>query len=232
MKYLIGLFLFMMTFQLQATTYIPLGLDKQLDEADAVIEGTFQGQHYQRLGSGEVVTVASFKMDQSAGLAESETYQMNSFPVMFPGGKWQDIRHHIPGGPKFQMGEKVVLLLKKTQHGYFLSNFGLGKYQLSTEDNLTYLQSAVFPHHPKLGRISYKKFSNKVANKWGQPLERMELNKYVAVPKKKKETSRSPASLDEPRAEVHEKQDPIGWFIFALGMLGVLSIYLSRRQHD
>jgi hypothetical protein len=143
---------FLMSFNMRATTFIPLSIEQQMRDATGVIRGIYQGSSYKKERNDKVVTEASFKIKTMSGIKNHEVINKNNFKVIFPGGKWHGVTYQITGTPDFKVGEEVVLLITKTNMGFFLTNLALGKYTIKKEFGKEYLTSVVFPNNAKLNR--------------------------------------------------------------------------------
>ena len=228
------LILFCLLFSLlaEATTYIPLALDRQLDDADSVIHGIYKGNSYKKLKDGEVVTELLFEVNHSAGIRPNEILAPKNFKVMIPGGVWQGVVYHVYGGPIFQEEEEVVLMLKKSADGFFLSNLALGKYQVFTQDGQKYLRSAVFPDHHSLGRIQWEMFDRQLNSIFGAGFTNTFGDKVVAVERSDRyQTTRGPASLESEQNRQQRSSSPF-WAIVVLGLLGASSAYFIKRRGE
>ncbi len=168
-------------FQAKATTYYPLPIHKQLDESKAVIKGEYQGATYKKTSTGEIVTVASFKVDEFVGLKENEILNKQDFKVIFPGGKWNKMVYTIDGSPKFQRGESSVLFLNKSSHGFVLNGLSLGKYDIIKKDGEVGVSSSVFPNHPKLGFIPLEEFNNELSDRFGKKLTSLGIDRAFSL---------------------------------------------------
>ncbi len=164
-----------------ATTYYPLPIHKQLDESKAVIKGEYQGATYKKTSSGEIVTVASFKVEDYVGLKENEILNKQDFKVIFPGGKWNKMVYTIDGSPKFQKGESTVLFLNKSRHGFILNGLSLGKYNIVKKDGEVGVSSSVFPNHPKLGFIPLEQFNMELDDRFGKKLSSLGIDRAFSL---------------------------------------------------
>ncbi|MBT3234801.1 MAG: hypothetical protein HN353_02515 [Bdellovibrionales bacterium] len=162
-----------------ATTYIYLPLEKQLKESDGVIHGRFIGKDYKRNSRGEVITTAKFELIDFAGIDRTRAMNPNSFAVNYPGGRWQGVTYQVHGTPRFESGEEVVLLVREMSDGFMLTNLGMAKYQLRSQDYRIYLKSALFPNHPKLSKIWFDRFKQMVIDRFGEPMSPPNLDKVV-----------------------------------------------------
>lgn len=229
------LFSIFWAFGIFSTTYLPIPIERQILESDAVIEGKFVGELYKRLPSGDVVTQASFASIKSSGLLSSEVVNPSDFKVLYPGGKWNGIVYHVYGAPKFEIGKEYVLLIKKNDYGYFPSNLSLGQYDIESKNGEKYISSSVFKNHPTLGKINYSKFNELLRKNFGHDLsyERAEQSVYIEETEGpiENELTRIPASNDNEKiGDVNTDRSVIIWHAITLTVMGVIvSLY---RKYD
>lgn len=232
--------LFMITglFTVSAVTFIPLAFEQQVNESYGVIKASYVSSVSKKLPTGEVVTESVFKVSEFSGIKNHEIINKNNFKILYPGGKWQGITYHVDGSPSFEKGKEVVLLLNKTPHGFVPTNLTLGKYNIIRSEGEKYLQSAVFPDHPRLGKITLDEAMSSFKKHFGSHLQAVNHDKYVYkgnVNKKDKVDyssdtgNRSPASDDEVS---REGSGDFGIFaiIVIFALLGFFSAYSMRPQ--
>lgn len=238
------IFLFCLCNAALATTFVPTPFEKQVMDSYGVIRGNFSGSVYKKLPSGEVVTQASFRVKESAGLKPNEMVNKNDFKVLFPGGKWQGVVYQVHGSPKFQEGEDVVLLLAKGEHGFLLKNLSLGKYNVYRKNGQNFLASSVFSNHPKLGRIKYKAFEEMVEHRFGKRIENIKDDRYVyQAPKSpvkrsafaslnRKKKGRAIASVGNETEESQLQNTSVNvlWLVLLFGFMGAYSAYSLDRK--
>jgi hypothetical protein len=143
---------------IMATTFMPVSLEKQLTESDAILEGEFIRKQYKKKYDNEVVTEAFFRIKNIAGIKLSEIINNNEFKITFQGGIWQNVHYHVLGSPDLKVGKKTVVLLNKKADGYWLHNLKLGQYSIKKENGVKYIVSEVFPYHPRFGKIRYEEY--------------------------------------------------------------------------
>ena len=213
----------------------PIPIEKQLNKSYGVIDGQYQGKTYKKLSSGEIVTIASFKILRSVGFKYREILNKNNFKIILHGGVWQGIRYTVKGNPKFDRGKRVILLVVKGKEGFILNNLGLGKYNVYREDNTDYLQSAVFPEHSSLGRIKLTELEKKIVDIFGKNLAKVNHSKLV-YGKKNKENNRTQQIERNPSSLEKEEQSSISvlWTMMKLailvGILGFYPFYLLKNR--
>ncbi|MCK5884831.1 MAG: hypothetical protein KAG61_14165 [Bacteriovoracaceae bacterium] len=216
-------------------TYIPLPIESQIEKSYGVIEGTFQGSTYKKLPNGAVATIASFHVMKHVGVKKSDIKNNFDFKIIMPGGVWDDLTYYVTGVPNFKKDELVILLVSQGKFGLQLHNLGMGKYQvLSDNDGNKFLTSHVFPKHPTLGKIPYKKFNQVVKKSFGSALTPFTKDMYVYknIIKSKRTTvdkrgQRSPASRKGRSANL--PFSPI-FLVLVLASFGAYGTYLMRDK--
>jgi hypothetical protein len=96
-------------------------------------------------------------------IKQGEPDSQTTVTVTVPGGfdpKNASIQLHIPGAPKFEMGDRVIFFLVKHHGKYQIQNFALGAYYHSgTEENAYALRS--IDDKTKTGQVrDFKLFKN------------------------------------------------------------------------
>gem|GEM_PF-741188 len=225
-----------------SATFIPLSLEKQMENADGVLKGQFKGLEYRKISDNKIITEATFSIIKSAGIKQSEIVNKNNFKVIYPGGKWQNLDYRVSGAPSFQPNEEAVLILKKTSLGYTVKGLGMGKYQVVKNEDSEYYKSSVFPNHVKLGTISKNNFEDAILNEFGHGMKAVQSDKFVNIPLKSLEKTTIPSSgrfpASEKRGPASESLDsneedssgnPI-WIVVIFALLGAMSVYTIRRS--
>ena len=219
------------------TTFIPLSLDKQFEDADGVIKGIFIGKEYRKINDRKIITEATFKILKSAGIKPSEIVNKNNFKVIYPGGKWQGLVYKVSGTPKFVQGEEALIVLKKTPFGFSVKGLGLGKYIIVKKYEKYFYKSSVFPGHDSLGSISQKELNSSLMKTFGETLESSTGDKFVFKPKKNIhiKKGRMPASISsrviasEQLDRKEESSNPF-WIVLLFAALGIYSVFSIRRS--
>lgn len=214
-----------------ATQFIPIPIERQIDESDAVIHGVFRSKNYRKLDSGQVITQASFKLIGSVGLYPGEILNKNNFVVSFPGGVWQGLVYKIIGAPTFYKKEEVVLLLNKKNKGYVIKDIALGKYNIrKTVEEGTYLISSVFKDHSKLGKIKMDEFKLLLSDRFGTSLDKITSDRFVYRPENdKRKNGRAPASSIEEDSPASSSTTAF-WVAILFGLIGGFSYLIHRRK--
>ncbi|WP_417337161.1 hypothetical protein [Halobacteriovorax marinus] len=225
-----------------STTFIPLSLDKQLEDANGVLRAKFSSLEYKKVSNDRIITEATFKIVESIGIKQSEIINKNNFKVIYPGGKWQDLDYRVSGAPSFKPNEEALLILKKTSMGYAVKGLGMGKYKIIETEDGEFYQSSVFPKHPSLGRITEDDFDSALIRKFGADLQKVKSDKFVNIPVQKEvveknKSGRFPASVERGPAQVEldstkeasQSSNPI-WIVVLFSLLGAISVYTIRRS--
>ncbi len=226
----------LLTSTLHATTFIPLPIEEQIDASDSVVWATNSGKAYKRLPNGDVVTEYSFKLKLASGLPEHKVVSPNSFKVLAPGGLWQGRYYQIHGVPVFKEGEEALLFLKHSDHGWFVNNLAMGKFEVVTNAQGTWFKNTIFPTHPKIGLVPLEKMNELLQDRFAAPLTALEVDKYVhsELAVSKARNARKPASFDEYQEEAsssdEKKNYGIFWVMLLFGFLGF--IYRVRAKKD
>jgi hypothetical protein len=234
MKQFLILILSSLSINLFATQFIPIEINRQLDESDAVVVGKFIGSYSKVLPSQMVVTVNSFSLQEIAGIPVSEIPNVNNFEVYTPGGLWNGKRVSVSGVPHFKQGEESVLLLKKTLWGWTVQNFSLGKYSIVRKHGRRYLQSVIFPQHKLLGSIPWNYFHALVFESLKAELVPISSRvKNVVVNRQEHNNSRGPASITSTE-EKEDKENSWGliWLALVMALLGGGMTWLNSFAYD
>ena len=221
-----------------ATSFIPVSVEVQLKESDAVVYGIYKG-HIFKKGQSGILTVASFQVNKIAGIKHNELINKNEILVNYPGGEWGNTVYTVHGTPSFTMGEEVILLLNKSGDGLTLHNLSLGKYNIITKDGIKKVVSSVFPTHAQFGEISFEKFDNLVFQKIGERLRVVSEDKKVVIDDsknykrywvKRKSISRNISSVNENNNEKQNEKNQIFWPLFVLSLMSIFSAILGKRN--
>jgi hypothetical protein len=218
--------------QVFATVFFPAPLSKQVEAADAVIQGDFFQKNSKRL-NGQVVTEYQFRVQRYASKNSSEISLHNKEYIQFyqPGGVVGNDAVSVSGTAEFKPHEFSTLILKKGPDGRFwLASLGLGKYESIKTHTKTYWSSTIFPKHKDLGKISDEEWEKLITKKfktsWKSVLPEVEIkamDKNKIVYEQKNKTQRKIAS---------EKPKPYSftWMISAMAILFVLGMWLSKEK--
>lgn len=223
-----------------ATTFIPLPIEDQIDATDSVVWATNTGKAYKRLPNGDVVTEYSFQVNAASGLPEHKVVSPNTFKVLTPGGLWQGRYYQVHGVASFKEGEEALIFLKAGDHGWYVNNLAMGKFEVMKDVEGIWFRNSIFPTHPKLGLIPLEKMNNLLVEKFSSPLLPIDADKYVHRESELENVrtpvgqSRKPASIDlgedTMTSAANERSYGLMWMMIALGVLGF--IYRSRAKKD
>lgn len=228
MKSITILILILYNFQLFAAQFVPVTMENQLLEADAVLHGIFQKSSSKKMPDNFIVTSHYFHLLEVAGINQNEIFNLDNFEVYTPGGTYNGRSVNVSGVPSFKKGEEVILLLKKNMYGWTIQNFALGKYNIEWVQDKKVLKSAVFPRHPRLGSISLDYFKSLVINELGQAMIKPSLDRYVDHGKNSLDkNNRQPASIKEKKKTA---QSDLMWLGLLLGLLGSIMTWYHQRQ--
>ena len=91
----------------KATQFVPLTIEKQVEEADFAVEASLQSVKVFKNSSGFITSHYTFVVNEGFGFSDSKFY------LDLPGGTLDGVTTAIDGAPHFAEGEKTFLLLKK-----------------------------------------------------------------------------------------------------------------------
>jgi hypothetical protein len=148
-----------------ATIFLPISIDKQVEEATFAVEAKLSNSRVFKDESGKTMTEFSFDILAAYNFSNDESGE-KQLKLTMPGGTYDGVTSAIDGAPQFNKNEKIFLLLKKVDSKIYLSNFTLGKYRVQEVEDKTYYVSEVFPTNPKIGRIQKEKMIELMNEKW------------------------------------------------------------------
>ena len=221
-------------------------LEKQFDQSNGIIQGTYNGLNFRKDSSGNIVSDLSFKVLKSAGIPLNRMINSSDFKVTVPGGKWLEVDYQVEGTPVFEEGEEVIIFVKLNNSGVELSDLTVGKYRVLRVGELTYIQLVKAPDHKELGRIKYSKISKMAKYSFGKGLQGLDADFHVAelnysrklFGRQKFENlgTRKIASLDEQvQKNTLDKYDERSyqiffmWFILIFFALFAISRYIINK---
>ena len=156
----------------------PIVIEGQLREADAVIHGTYNRRRYKRLNTGKVVTEHELRLGSVAGIEQHDIIDRVHYKFYTPGGVWQGQTFGSEEVPEFRSGEEVVLLLKRTDHGYFVSNPALGTYRVKQKGRERQLVNGALPKGGRFSKIPFQEFDGYIEGRFGKGLYKIE-KRYI-----------------------------------------------------
>jgi hypothetical protein len=222
-----------------AMVHLPLPIDRQLKDAEAVVQGLVLEKNYKRISNEneDIVTEVSLRVIRSAGLKPSDLVNKNAFKIILPGGEWQGATFNYPGSPSFISGEEVVLIIKREKYGFSLSELALSKYLIKTKLGKVYLQSEIFPEHSKLGHIPFEEFDELVNFHLGSSLIHLGEDRSVSKVAEdsaihsSKNLLREPAGqMNRDEEEIKESRVSLFWLVVIFSVLGLFSIISQRTK--
>ncbi len=221
----------------KATMFLPISLEKQVEEATFALETKFVNGRVFKNQAGEIMTEYSFDVLDSYNL-DPDDLDAGQLKITMPGGTFEGITSMIDGAPQFSLGEKSFLLLKKIHSRIYISNFSLGKFKIQEINGKTYFVSEVFPMNPHMGRISKEKMIDLIKSKWKitsivLPAAKIKNNLILAHEQISDSNvhitnSRIPAQEIIP----NEKVPLVFWITLALGSAVFGFIYLKLSQME
>ena len=239
------------TSQVLAMTQVPLSIQEQLQDADVAIRGHYQGHQVRQLPNGDIITEHSFYLVGHAGFKNKDLINHNDFKVHTLGGVWRNENHLVPGMASFEDDEEVVLLLKKGQFAYNLSNNTLSKYSVSEKNGTTILRSALNPTNPQFGEMDFDAFQFQVFKHFGERIALANPDKSIFRPRTvnsrpQDNTRRLPANHNECNHQLENQSSPnsslweraqstiffLLWPMVILALLGTLYHYTIAKKRD
>ena len=183
-KYIFVVCLMFFSFFARSTSMNPVPIEEQLRTSDGIIHGHYKGiQQDDKIDqvTGIVFTEHSLELISTAGINP----QKKRYEFLTVGGVWQGIRHEIPGAPRFEEDEEIVLLLKNGSMGHIIHNSSLGKYSVVNRDGQKILVNDVAPDDNRLSNFSFDQFNGYVRERFGSNLERVRVSANLRKSKKK-----------------------------------------------
>jgi hypothetical protein len=116
----------------RATTVLRVPLEEMARGADLVVRAVVRDVRADagvKDGGGFTTRVTFEVRETLKGHATGPT-----LTIALPGGTDGQRMLHVPGMPRFDRGEEVVLFLERTRRGWVPSGLTLGKYTVSRED--------------------------------------------------------------------------------------------------
>jgi len=214
-------------------SYMPIPFERQLEESDGVVEGVYLSHEYKKTDD-KIVTIYTFSVNKFVGFSSNEIHNQNNFKIMLPGGTWHNESYHVEGIPQFSKDELVVLLVKKANRGFQLTNLGLGKYVVKTVDRKKVISSAIFANHNQLGNIDYSEYVRLVNKIFNKRFAGFSNGKNVYLQDQivlEKNIGREPAAIDEKiKNSSNSASMNIFWILLLLALLGSVSRIYSNKN--
>jgi hypothetical protein len=185
-------FFCLISLSVSATTFQVQPVERQIQEADGIIQGHFLRSKTIELENGSLATQMIFKMTKETGL-QSELFGLDEVIIHYPGGAKGDQIVRVDGVPEFLGGEKVVLFISNVQNRYWGMNLGFGSFKVVNYGRQTILVNSLFPEHPKVGQVGLEYFEKAVKDIRGSSFKVVQVQHYPTIPQTE---GRAPASLD------------------------------------
>jgi len=161
----------------QATLVLPSTLKYMTDFSDAIVIG-YVTDKYSYWDNDKIYTNVIINLDQYVKYLYGEKSQHLQIKIL--GGKVDDVRLEVSDAPTFELGEKVMLFLKKFGDHYFPYGIYYGVYRISysEEEGKEFIDGPLL-NSPQLHDLkSMKKMANP------EPLGRRELKLFLDDVKK------------------------------------------------
>lgn len=212
-----------------STTFVPVSIVNQIKESSSIVQGEIINYESEEEESGKIVTKVFLRADKWID-AEPEAGHLT---VYIPGGQVGDRVYQVEGSPKFNIGEKVVLFLKKHNEKLWVQNLGLGKYMMRKYGNQNILVNYIFPEHPRIGQIPLKTFQNLTKRIKDKDFHTRFKDKYEIHAEKKliRKAGRKIASVKKSNKDSANEMNTF-WILITLGLLGGLFTYLRKKHSE
>ena len=225
-----------------ATTFAPLSVRQKIEDSNAVVFGTVTRTFGTKDKSKRrIVTVVTLDVERALGIQFKKIMTPKNFQVRHYGGVVgtgaSKIVESVAGAPRFNIGDRVALLLRYRDNVFWVHYLAAGVFSRVTLNGQDYLRSSVFSDRPNIGLISLRHFDHILreghlkSSFLYRPGE-----KNIAIFKKNKKVEREPATVYKYNKKVeYEREIPTKKNIFlilifvALGVLFILIIQNRRR---
>ncbi len=230
-RYLILLVL--LASQVDATTFVPLSIKKQISDSSGVLEAEVINSEAVELEDGQIFTKVFLKANKWIGVSPDHYH----IDVYLPGGTVGDKSLRVDGTPKFTMGEQVVLMIKTHEGKNYLMNLGLGKFSIKKFGNTRILVNSIFPKAPKVGQMPLETFYKLAKRIKGQRFQNRFKDKYeLHVEKESRKvkiakTGRSIASVESKITQEDSKVSTI-WILLLFGFFGAVFTVMKMQNKE
>lgn len=231
MSNILKLFIFLMSFQAIATTFVPISIKKQIKESDGLVKGEVTAIE-SIIHQGKIATKVTLHADKWIGLDPDE---YGFVDLYYPGGQVDDQVVEVGGSPQFDLGEDVILFVKLHKKNYWVNNLGLGKFSIKKIGPKEIIVNQIFPNHPNVGQMRLTKFYE--LSQWVKKdkfterfKDKYELNqeKHSRNFHQGKRKGRSIASVTGKEKLEQHKFSAI-WLVLILGLLVLLFGFLRKK---
>jgi len=230
-NYVTFILLSLMSYNVFATSFVPVPIKKQIFESTGVVQGEVISSEPVEDENGKILTKIFIRADKWVGVKPSE----NTLTVYSPGGQIGDRRMEVHGSAKFEFGEQVVLFLKEYQGKYWVQNLALGKYVVKNFGNKKIMINTIFPYHPKVGQMPIANFFKLVERVKSVSVTERFKDKYELNQEKdnlrRQTINRSIASVNGKRGwnqKAEEEKISTFWLLVILGAIGALFTIYRR----
>ncbi|MGB9599336.1 MAG: hypothetical protein ACPL7I_02190 [Myxococcota bacterium] len=131
MRTLFGIFFFLISSQLIASTLVYMEPEDLVNKSEVIIRGTVRDVEARY--NEERTKIFTYTM-----IDVKETIKGKTPPIVTVrtfGGRVGDINMKVPGMPEFKKGEEVFLFLKKNEDFYHVSGMIQGKYTIIKDES-------------------------------------------------------------------------------------------------
>ena len=227
-KCLISQLFLMFSCSVMATTFAPISIKKQIKQSDGVVYG--EVLDIEAYEDGDII---NSKVTILANKWIGVNPQDNQLVLHFPGGKINQKIFKVHGSPKFELGETVVVLVRKYKGNFWINNLGLGKFSIKNIGKGSVIVNQVFPTHPDVGQMNLNKFFE--LSQWVKKTKFEERFKdkyeigYENEMRKKIIKGRAVASVNLDDAE-ESRNISIIWLLILLGLFGFVHRVIKNRS--
>lgn len=111
-----------------------IDLDTMTRDADLAFVATVRERycHHPRAGSRAIQTTTTFDIEH---VMKGRPPVLKGFKLTVVGGELDGYIARIPGMPQFKPGQRVVVFLQATSHGYALVGLDQGRFLIEEEDD-------------------------------------------------------------------------------------------------
>jgi hypothetical protein len=214
-----------------ATTFIPVPIKRQLAESSGVVEGEIINSEAIIDDSGKIITKVFLRADKWIGVKP----EAGHLEIYYPGGQVGDRVQNVHGTPKFDNGEKVVILLKNNKEKNWIQNLALGKFMVQKYGTTEIIINSVFPKNPKVGQMTLESFYSLASRIKKTSFKERFKDKYELQVEKENinfnrdKSGRAIASVKSFEEKELENKVSTMWILILFGILG--SVFtISRRK--
>ena len=218
--------------QLLATSFVPLSIKDQIKDSDGVIHGKVESLEPVSGENGRIFTKVSIRPEKWLALERPEN---SLFEVYYPGGVIDGVAQLTHGSPKFELGEEVVLLVRKKSGSMWVNNLAMGKYDIKRVGDKRALINNVFPGRPNIGQMEMDSFFILAQEIKGQKVSyKFKTKAEVLAQQVENNTRRGRkiASINNEASQFSEGSDSsqgMLWPVLLLGFIFIGVSFIRRR---